>query len=113
MSLNAAAYSALLAPMAYSLGGTKPIPPAAWQAGVEAMSVSIDPHSGVEDEVPPKVVQPPNWLSYTVIAPVNSSACAVTSGTSRPTAPPEKSVPATASACLTIAELPNPGTWLP
>src|SRR5580658_7927181 len=113
MSLNDAAYSAGLTPIAYSFGGTKPRPPAASQAGVEAISVSIDAHSGVDDEVPPNVVQPPNWLSYTVIAPVNSSACAVTSGTSRQTTAPQKSLPATASARLTIGALSNPGTFVP
>jgi hypothetical protein len=74
------------------------------------MSVSIAAHRGVDDDVPPKVVQPPYGDSYTVIAPVNSSACAVTSGTSRQTEAPQKSVPATFSARLTIAPLSKPGT---
>jgi hypothetical protein len=46
-------------------------------------SASIAAHSGAADEVPPNVFQPPNWSMKTVMPPVNSSAAALTSGSSR------------------------------
>ena len=55
------------------------------QAADELTSASMAAHSGAEDDVPPTVAQPlpPLATLKTVTAPVNSSAWADTSGTTR------------------------------
>src|SRR5947199_6260676 len=83
MSLKDAAACDGTAATAYSEGLTKPSPPLAWQPLEALMSANIAAHNGADDEVPPKVFQPPNSAMNTVTAPVNSSACAATSGSSR------------------------------
>ena len=87
MSLNEAAYVAGFDATAYSSGLTKPTPCAvagcAAHVGEALTSASIAAQIGVDDDVPPTVRPAAEGRSKTVIAPVNSSACAETSGTSR------------------------------
>ena len=86
-SLNEAASAPGFEPTAYSNGSANPTPllvvALALHVADELTSASIAAQIGAEDEVPPDGPQPPNAAWYTVTAPVNSSASAETSGTSR------------------------------
>ena len=87
MSLNDALYAVGFAATEYRSGLTNPTPVFvalfSWHVDDALTSASMPAHIGAADEVPPIVVQPPNWALKMVIAPVNSSASALTSGSSR------------------------------
>ena len=59
------------------------IPAGDWHVEDSFVTAMSAAQIGAADDVPPDVCQPPNDWSYTVIPPVNSSAWALTSGTSR------------------------------
>ena len=87
MSLNDAAYAVGFEATEYRSGLTKPTPfavaPFDWHVEDSLVTARSAAQIGAADEVPPNVCQPPYEWSYTVIPPVNSSAWALTSGTSR------------------------------